>query len=330
MHIFERLVSNICISLLLLFATMHGQVFAAGTDAADTLTPKQQLSSTFLPENSQFEVLLATSYRQDSLRWSIAGSSVNILSELQWQKLDIAQISATASLSLQDNWSLRGKLDYGNIYSGKNQDSDYNGNYRTQEFSRSNNGAGGGTRDASFGLAYTQDFFNSAGTRVIMLTPKAGISYHRQLLLMTDEFQTLPATGPFPGLNSSYDAQWLSIWVGMESLFRMNSAWQFMVSVEMHQVDYLARADWNLRTDFAHPVSFTHSAVGSGFVLAAGVNYAARQNWKADITATLQRWETGTGVDRTYFANGTVGVYPLNEVVWESASVGVSATRYFE
>ena len=52
------------------------------------------------------DVSLGLSERQDSLNWSIAGSNVNILSELEWSQLHIRQIQANATVHLPQHLNL--------------------------------------------------------------------------------------------------------------------------------------------------------------------------------------------------------------------------------
>lgn len=276
-----------------------------------------------------FEFFLGAGYRKDNLNWSVAGGSVNILSELKWENLEIAQISAAARLNFDAEWSVRGMLDYGSIYTGSNQDSDYNGNNRTLEFSRSNNKAGGEVRDASIGVGRTIRLLDNAGEHYLSVTPLVGLSIHQQNLTMTDGVQTLPATGSFPGLNSSYDARWQGPWVGMDILLESGKDWSLSATAEYHWADYTAHANWNLRPEFSHPVSFSHAAKGQGVLLAAGATYIVRKDWRVGMTVEVQQWSTGSGTDQTFFSDGTVGYYPLNSVNWESTAFNLGVVYNF-
>ncbi|NIQ93167.1 MAG: TonB-dependent receptor, partial [Desulfuromonadales bacterium] len=77
-----------------------------------------------------------------------SGSTPNILSELTWDDLRSFQLAAETEMvrSLRPRVStvLMGRTSYGWIVSGENQDSDYAGDNRTLEWSRSNNDAGNG------------------------------------------------------------------------------------------------------------------------------------------------------------------------------------------
>lgn len=276
-----------------------------------------------------FEFFLGAGFRKDNLDWNIAGGSVNILSELKWENLKIAQLSAAARLNIDADWSLRGKLAYGRINSGSNQDSDYDGNNRTLEFSRSNNKGGGEVRDGSIGLGRTLRLLNDADGNSLSVTPLVGLSIHQQNLTMTEGFQTLPATGSFPGLDSSYDAKWQGPWVGMDALLESGGDWSLTATGEYHWADYSAQANWNLRPEFSHPVSFVHTANGQGIVLAAGATYLVSKDWRASFSVQAQQWSTGRGVDRTNFSDGSVGYSLLNGVNWESTAINLGVHYRF-
>ncbi len=227
---------------------------------------------------------------------------------------------------------------YGEIYSGTNQDSDYNGDSRTWEFSRSNNHADAGeVWDGSLGGGMV--FFNRAKT--FSLTPMVGFSLHQQNLKIQEGHQTLsdsaaapsgvevPAVGPIAGLNSSYEAKWRSGWLGLDLDFIPSPNFDMHGAVAVHSGTYAADADWNLRSDLEHPRSFSQSADNARGIVAnigmrAGVN-----NLLLTLDFNYQKWQAKDGEDRTYFSDGTVGLTKLNEVNWESSSVNAGMTVRF-
>ena len=276
--------------------------------------------------------------RKDDLNWSIAGNSVNVLSELKWEDLAITQLQVAGEFHLKNDRRLRARLGYGVINSGANQDSDYQGNNRTQEFSRSNNKAGGDVLDASIGIGKKLRLRDLSAGKSFYVTPFVGLSLHRQNLTMTDGFQTIssvstPPLGPFPGLASSYDAQWMGPWLGAEARVDTEQGWSLTVNAEYHLVEYSAKANWNLRTDpvtgFAHPVSFRHTATGEGIVLSLGASYPVANKWKINFTMEQHKWTTRAGSDKIYFADGTVGYARLNAVNWDSTAYNFGIVRHF-
>jgi len=95
-------------------------------------------------------------------------------------------------------------------------------------------------------------------------------------------------------------------------------------------VNFSAQADWNLRSDFAHPVSFEHRADGWGQVLELGWQSAtSRVYWTWGVSIVAQSWSTNSGVDRVFFSDGSVGMVKLNEVNWSSRSVNLVLRKAF-
>ncbi len=267
---------------------------------------------------------LSTCYRVDDLDWNIAGAgnSPNILSELTWTDLEIFQVNLGIRAIIGKALYMRGSFGYGWIFDGDNQDSDYAGDDRTFEFSRSNNNADdGNTFDASLGIGYQLTF----GLDNFGITPIIGYSYHEQNLTITDGYQTIELvygnTGAFPGLNSKYETEWKGPWIGLNMFIKPSEKLTILLSFEYHWADYYAEADWNLRTDFAHPKSFEHYAYGNGIVISVGGDYSLTRHWSLFMSFDYEDWSTNAGIDRLFFANGTTLESRLNEVNWESCTV---------
>ncbi len=268
----------------------------------------------------------STGLRRDKFNWNIAGdingANPNILSELSWNDLRIFQIKTDAKFIFDKRLRIEGSYGYGWIHHGDNQDSDYAGDDRTFEFSRSNNKAkGDNISDWSAGLGYQ---FNLADAdylfgHKVMVAFLAGYSEHEQNLKMTNGFQSIPATGPFTGLNSSYQAEWKGHWLGTEFETTKGKI-MGLLRFEYHWADYFAEADWNLREDFAHPVSYTHTADGKGTIVSLGIGYNIKVNWLVYLRTDFQNWETDKGIDRVFFLDGTNSNTQLNRVEWKSTA----------
>jgi hypothetical protein len=278
---------------------------------------------------SPFEYSLSAGYRQDSLKWSIADGGINIASEVDWKKTVIAQLRATGKLNLGSNWLVRGIYSTGAVRSGTNQDSDYAGSDRTQEFSRSESKTGGAVRDASIGLGRKIRLFDYADMAGLYIVPLAGFSIHQQDLIMYDGRQVVPDNGAFPKLNNSYDTRWKGSWFGLDALLGLGRNLSLNATAEYHRVDYSAEANWNLRSDLAHPVSFRHVAKGHGRLLSTGVSYRFSRNFLMNATFERQQWNTYEGYDETFFSSGTTDYYTLNPVSWDSESFSIGAVYRF-
>ncbi len=279
------------------------------------------------------EFTLSAGYRQDDLNWNIAGdlsgANPDILSELKWTGLGSFNVKAGLKAVFNDVLYVRGAFSGGKIFSGENQDSDYSGDDRTGEFSRSNNnGDGGAVWDATAGVGIKSVHRHSSGS--FELIPLIGYSYHRQNLRITDGRQTIPATGAFSGLDSSYDAEWLGPWVGADFVVTRPGL-SFNGGVEFHIASYHAEADWNLRSDFRHPTSFEHFASGAGAVLSGAMDFPVRRDspWTFSASVDMQAFRATAGLDRTYMATGATIDTELNEVNWTSFSLMAGLKRAF-
>ncbi len=273
------------------------------------------------PKDANLE--FSAGWRQDNLNWNIAGTTSgtdpDILSELKWTGLQTAYLKAALTTTIYKEAYLRTHYGYGVVYDGDNRDSDYLGDGRTIEYSRSINNAGKGfVEDASAGVGYR--FYPFPGLRAFWVGPAVGYSYNRQELHITDGFQAIPLEGPFAGLDSSYDAQWIGPWAGIDFLL---STGRFSASgfFEYHAASYEATADWNLRDDFMHPGSFDHTADGKGIVAGLQGDFALRKHLSLSASMGLKDFTTGHGIDRTYFTDDTSVDTRLNEVNWDAFDI---------
>lgn len=280
-------------------------------------------------------------YRMDELDWNIDGGAAgpNIISELEWDNLEIYQVRGTGELISTVEAApfailLKGSMTYGWIVDGENQDSDFAGDNRTLEYSRSNNSSDDG---------YVFDLSAGIGPRFtvldekLILTPLAGLSYHGQNLRMTEGNQTLsrpdidpfvPPTGPFSGLDSTYETRWFGPWAGIDIELPLNR-FSLYGSFEYHWVDFEADADWNLRNTLAHPKSFEHEAHGDGIILALGGNYHLTDRWSVHLNLDYREWKAENGEIRFFYAEGGGSTQGLNEVNWESWAAMFGVTYRF-
>ncbi len=277
-------------------------------------------------------------YRYDSLDWNIAGntsgSNPNILSELQWTSMDIPQATVRLELAFNE-WRWFARASVGKVVEGDNQDSDYLGDNRTFEFSRSNNQAGGHVADLHGGVGYRierlQPYKIQPYTKRHYVMPMVGAFYSKQKLRMTDAVQTISVPpdqtqplGPFSGLNSVYDTDWWGIWGGISFIQereRRNS--RVALDLKLFYGDYYAVADWNLRGDFKHPKSYDHEAdaMGASFALTGRRDFSQPLYLAWSVDYIFMR--ATDGVDTIFKADNTIEKTRLNEVNWESWSANL-------
>lgn len=288
-----------------------------------------------------FDLSIQTGMGSDtgSLQWSIAAdpsgeTGPDVLSELSYRDVKFSVFNASADLRIH-----RGILAGSNLFmtyragqatSGEVQDSDYSGNNRTQEYSRSLSSAEDSTLGSiEFGIGHT--FYPTPSTRFV---PAVAWARHYQNMTMTDGRQTVDTHNPsnlgaFRGtLNSSYETEWTGAWAGFnwEYVTRQH---RLSLGVKQYWLDYHAVADWNLRSDFAHPKSFEHWAVGGGTGFDVRYQYHFSNSFSVTMAWYQLDWSTGTGEDKVYFANGTTGGSQLNEVTWESTGYNMGLQLLF-
>lgn len=291
----------------------------------------------------QGDLAVVAGYRVDNFDWNIAGDSSghnpDILSELTWRDLKIYQLSLTGSAERVASDAaifspcMRTIVGYGRIVSGKNQDSDYFGDNRTLEFSRSNNSADAGSV-IDLSLAGGGKF--RFGDHRYTLAPLLGFSYYAQNFTITDGLQTLsdpslfpgvPPPGPLPGLNSTYKADWYGPWLGLDATAVLTPGWTLRTGVEVHQVAYRAEADWNLRSDLARP--FQHNGRGYGLIGRLGSDYVLTSRLELTLAAELRCFAIRDGTDWAYFNDGRAGATRLNEVNWDSKMLTAGVLYHF-
>ncbi len=283
---------------------------------------------------------LYLSQARSDFNWSIASNgkgnaTPNILSELTYRNLQSTHwnIDNIFTYNINSNWTWTNqlKLATGVIDSGQIQDSDYDSDNRNDEYSRSYSYPKGSVlRDMSIASGFRKQINHQwQGTGLI------GVSQHQQTFSKNDGEQVLathnrtPSVGKFGGLDSAYAADWQSIWLGLGAHWQWQShqlSWQ----LEQHLSNYYAEANWNLRTDFAHPKSFDHVATGQAQVL--NMTYQKVLNNRLNLLMQWQteNWQTDAGIDTVYFANGSRASTRLNEAKWNTQrlSIGLNLTTW--
>lgn len=291
--------------------------YAGASEVVDPVTP--------VVVTQHGQITLATGFRVDNLDWSIADSdgSPNVLSELTWRDMRSPFVSINAQWE-RSRVRLRMQGTFANIQSGDNIDSDYNGDDRTQEFSRSENDAGGDAAGASAAIGYRFQFDDPSIRRPYFLTPWLGYGAQWQWLKITNGFQTIPASGSFTGLDSSYDAQWdgYTVGLGFDGAPRQDTNVHLEV-MYYPSLNYYAEANWNLQSQFEHPLSFSHTAEGEGVHFTASVSH----QWTDKIAVYLdfQRhvFRTEKGLDRAYLVATGPDDTTLNEANWDSSRFSI-------
>lgn len=275
---------------------------------------------------------LSSGHRRDNMRFTIGGKGgPNILSELEWQA-PATQIRADGVWTHASGATIKGYLAYAHTYAeGRNRDSDYALDNRQAEFSRSYaDTTGSAMVDLLFGAGWHLPLGASAS-----LTPLAGFARYEStyrssngrqvvssaanaaLLGIDDWDETL---GAFTGLHSRYRPVWSSIWLGLDGELKAGDRFTLQGGIRRHWFKYRAEADWNLRGDLAHPVSFKHKDQGTGWEAEIGAAFRLSGEHRLTFDLSKRKMKTRQGEDTTYFHDGTSGTIDLGETVLDSWS----------
>jgi outer membrane protease len=240
-------------------------------------------------------------------RWSIAGNPAgqdpNIYSELTWHAVSGPVGQAALEWRPAGRWRVIGSGSRVFTRSGTMTDTDYGLDNRYDPIYHQTFAVNTGHSE-SLAAAVGYSVWNKGRWR---LTPFIGYAIDQQYFPVTDP------GGPYEGLNSSYAAKWLGPLIKVDGSWQLSGRWQVVADVTYHQVRYHATADWNLIPEFAHPVSFRHTADGYGIETEAGLRYTVgRIGWS--VRGGYFDWETGTGIDQLYLSTGASDQTQLNGV----------------
>lgn len=316
------------------------QQYQSGTTKSATngkATTTSKKSSDFLGRketgrysNRDYELDATTNvgYRESELKWNIASditgtATPNIISELQWKNIGGYQfeqkIDYTQKKGRLKGLNLQASINKSITTSGENQDSDYDGNDRTDESSRSNNNSDAGHAEGfSLSIGYAFDFTDDRKKTLARFTTLVGYALQNQEFEMRDGFQTIPATGSFSGLNSSYDMELSMPFVGAELTSYFADVHHLKIRGRYSRGTYNGVGNWNLRADFMHPKSFEQEADGSGFLLGAEYGWQMYNNLQLTASANYNYFKTDHGTTTFYLSNGSTPIQRLNEAEWYS------------
>ncbi|CBL47016.1 Hypothetical protein HDN1F_34330 [gamma proteobacterium HdN1] len=329
-------------SLILLGACIPSVALADLKPWLNVVSPEPQFSLDF---GANYGV------RSGEFRWHVgsAGSAPNILSELEYQGLEFSEYRLYARLSVNQgrlkHWQIDTQLSNASAERGTAIDSDYQQNHREGMYRRSTSDLGGSTsRSQNLSLGYRitpsslvdwpvlQKFSESSQFTVI---PSIGWVFSEQTLKMTQGTQTFatPERGEVLGrfteaLNSVYEASWNGAAFGMVGQIEGNQQ-TLRIGYQQIFARFRAVADWNLRTDFQHPRSFSHAANATASHLNLDYQWHVNERWAINLRWFHERWISNTGTDTVYLASGERVRSRLGEAGWRSTGYNLGMQMRF-
>ena len=214
----------------------------------------------------------------------------------------------------EGDYFLNSLAEYGAIYSGNAQDSDYDADDRQGEYMRA-------ITDASKGfmldtqINYGRKFVISPD---FQLSLSAGYSLHTQHLSLHDGTELISNTA-LDNLDSVYEAKWRGPQISLNTGYRLNN---YIVSIDYthQQVKLESYTDWNLRSDLKHPKSMTQSANGSGNVLSFGIEHALSNKSSLTLKA-IKRNYSAEGMHTFHNVFDAPDYQKLNAVNWKTGEL---------
>lgn len=285
------------------------------------------------------DISFSAGYRMDNLHWSIAGNSrhPNILSELVWQDLCIWEFKTEARWLMCRQLYIKASADYGQIFHGRNTDTDYDGDDKTLPYSKSmaisNQGE---VFDFSGGIGW---MFHMNKDQWVF-GPVVGYTYNVQHLRDHKGHQVLSEdnslyggetygvpVGSIHGLHSNYRARWQGPWLGIDTNYTICDDWEVYGTAQYHWIWFHGSGHWNLRTDFIRDFQ-QHAKGGHGYSGTIGSRYNFWKWWWVSATGSYTWLNSGSGVDKTFFSAGTARSH-FNGCTWHSWSVYFDLGRNF-
>lgn len=247
------------------------------------------------------------------LRWSIAGTLAgthpNVLSELHWSQVVSSGFAVAARHQVRPAWALEARVEGLGTFFGSVTDSDFASDDKSNRVFQARERAGAGhifRTEASV-------VWTVRHTPMYQLEVAAGFQQGGQFFTLQNN-----ATG----LDSHYHNRWTGPLVRAAVSWQMTPAWKLGYSSMYQQAAYRAAANWNLISEFQHPVSFTHRARGFGWSQQVALARAGEHlHWQLGVRYHYAT--TGAGVDTLYRANGTTSKTRLNDVTEHRVAVVV-------
>jgi hypothetical protein len=261
----------------------------------------------------KLEATFSAGVVEENLTWSIAGNAngtnPNIYSELIWKDVHATRLDFQVKYNFWKAFVFDTKVNTGIIFDGSATDSDYEEDNRTSRVffaaPRSDKGRLFSV-DPSLGYRFiiAKRFF---------ITPEVGYGVGTQKLFLLDD----------SGLHSTYQTLWQGIFLRAQNELFLSEKFRSHIDATYHQVNYHAKANWNLIETFQHPLSFEHMAKGYGIEAEIGLAYQLTKVWAISISGEFFKWTTGFGIDTLYLKNGTQTKTRLNDVTRDGYAIKI-------
>lgn len=256
----------------------------------------------------------------ENLSWSIAGNlkgeNPNVFSELKWKNVLGVGITSNNSFKMPGRLSFGLQADWLSFVSGEVTDTDYSGDHRTQQSFYAQEQADEGF---SANLSPMLSFLLYRKSR-IQVEVAAGYQWiSKKYYLLNQETD----------LNSYYHALWKGPLGQVKTNCQLGS-FLLHVSSTYSQMNYDARANWNLIEGFEHPVSFRHEAKGFLWSNELVFLYPLKSIFQIKAAIRHSYSSTGKGIDTLFKIDGSRPKTQLNDVTNQAMMLSVGVVLVLE
>ena len=133
---------------------------------------------------------------------------------------------------------------------------------------------------------------------------------------------------PIPSDAAAYDTEWEGPWVGVRLQYSHGDN-VFSLRAQYHDYDYDAVGDWKISPEVKHPKSFVDTADGDGYKVSANYAREFARNWDLIASLNYTKFESDSGTDTTFLADGSVDTEIFLGADWESYSASMGVTYKF-
>lgn len=275
-----------------------------------------------LPVQAQhrLSVSVAPAYSTGSFQWSIAGNSAgtqpNVYSELRWKRIQRTGVGVTAGWYFTKQLDLSLHLAKSYTIAGKATDTDYKEDNRNNIAYYGAFSSHKGVHSLIAGSAgYT---FAWGEGNTLKLYPGYAYSRETWYLLPADAFTPVD-------LRTTYTVTWKGLMTGIALKKYMGRHFFVAPDFRYYQLTYSAAANWNLITQFRHPLSFAHTA--NGYALEPSLQLGYQSFY---INAGYTYRTTGKGTEQLYLVTGEVRETQLNKAEQKTLQLSIGFTARFQ
>lgn len=261
---------------------------------------------------------------RQNFSYNIAGSEEgtgpNILSELKWNRTVTKEIGGNLDVSYK-RIIFKSTFLFSKTISGNVSDIDYAEDNRKSIFSQhylSNHKGNGHLINIMLGY----NLIKQNTYAIDLLVAYKHVS--NKLFLLNEKHLTEDDPDYQPGLNSYYKYQYPNLGGVVISSYSINRRINLSLELGAYRTFYYAYGNWNLRKDFAQPISYEHKGKGINLSSSIGTNIILT-NWLGlGVGYSFMKQNLKNGKDVLFTSGGDELNTRLNEIKYTENTIFIT------